>query len=74
MTTFWAFLFRANEINTLANVKSSNVVFFAKNVVISGVFPTTRVVIPKSGESAPGGPTDTRSAGTIEDGVRGSSG
>jgi hypothetical protein len=29
----------------LLHVKSSNVVFSAKNVVISGVFVTTRVVI-----------------------------
>jgi hypothetical protein len=52
MTTFWAVLFRANEINGLAHVKSSIVVFFAKNVVIFGVFLTTPVVIADSPAAA----------------------
>jgi hypothetical protein len=64
LTTFSTLLIQTNEINRLANVKSSN-------VVISGVFPTTRVVIPKSGDSAPGGPTDTRSTGIFENGFGG---
>jgi len=44
LTTFWGFLFQVNEINELTIVKSSNVVFFTKSVVIFGCFMTTRVV------------------------------
>jgi hypothetical protein len=52
MTTFWSLLFRPNEINDLANVKSSTVVIFAKNVVIFGLFLTTRVVKTSGGVSS----------------------
>jgi hypothetical protein len=66
MTTFCPAYFWANKIKRLTNVKSSNVVFFAKNVVISGAFLTTRVVIPESGDSARCGPVNTRAAGSAE--------
>jgi hypothetical protein len=66
MMTFGGVLFRANEIKLLADVKSSNVVFFAKNVVILGPFLTTRVVIAEFGQSVPDGPTDTRPARIAE--------
>jgi hypothetical protein len=52
MTTFGPILFRANEINDLTNVKSSTVIIFAKNVVIFGLFLTTRVVKTGDGVSS----------------------
>jgi hypothetical protein len=56
LTTFWALLFGANEIKDLTNVKASNVVFFAKNVVFFGVFLTTAVVKTAAAPSRNPGP------------------
>jgi hypothetical protein len=63
LTTFWALFFLANEIKHLADVKSSKVVFFAKNVVILGDLLTTRVVILISAGFAVAAPEPARLTG-----------